>query len=135
MIVLDPCAACEMARRTEEGLALWSLLIEEEDVVSCNIMTAELISIVRKLRRKGSITPSVAYGLYHKAQAIVDEFYPIEELQDEVLSESIRLDHSAYDMFYFVLARRLGATLFTLDRKLMNLCADNGVNCVDLSDI
>ncbi len=135
MIVLDSCAACEMARRTEEGLALWSLLIEEEDVVSCNIMTAELISIVRKLRRKGSITPSVAYGLYHKAQAIVDELYPIEELQDEVLSESIRLDHSAYDMFYFVLARRLGATLFTLDRKLMNLCADNGVNCVDLSDI
>ena len=135
MIVLDSCAACEMARRTEEGLALWSLLIEEEDVVSCNIMTAELISIVRKLRRKGSITPSVAYGLYHKAQAIVDELDPIEELQDEGLSESIRLDHSAYDMFYFVLARRLGATLFTLDRKLMNLCADNGVNCVDLSDI
>lgn len=33
-------------------------------------------------------------------------------------------------MFYFMLARRLGATLFTLDRKLMALCEENGVDCV-----
>ena len=33
-------------------------------------------------------------------------------------------------MLYFVLARRNAATLFTLDRKLQQLCLDNGVNCV-----
>ena len=37
-------------------------------------------------------------------------------------------------MFYFVLARRTGGTLFTTDRKLMKLCLDNGVNCVTLLD-
>ena len=35
-----------------------------------------------------------------------------------------------YGMFYFVLARRTGGTLFTVDRKLMKLCRDNGVNCI-----
>ena len=34
------------------------------------------------------------------------------------------------DRLYFVLARRNAATLFTLDRKLQQLCLDNGVNCV-----
>jgi toxin-antitoxin system, toxin component, PIN family len=62
--------------------------------------------------------------------AYVDKYYSIQELQDEVLSESIRLDHSSYDMFYFVLARRFGATLFTLDRKLIQLCEEQGVQCV-----
>ena len=37
---------------------------------------------------------------------------------------------SVYDMLYFVLARRNAATLFTLDRKLQQLCLDNGVDCV-----
>lgn len=60
----------------------------------------------------------------------VDKYYSIQELQDEVLSESIRLDHSSCNMFYFVLARRFGATLFTLDRKLIRLCEEQGVQCV-----
>ena len=40
------------------------------------------------------------------------------------------LRHPVYDMLYFVLARRNAATLFTLDRKLQQLCLDNGVDCV-----
>ena len=50
----------------------------------------------------------------------------------EALIEAIRLDHPVYDLLYLVLARREGATLFTLDQKLQNLCLDNGVNCVFL---
>ena len=45
-------------------------------------------------------------------------------------TESVRLEHSSYDLFYLILARREGATLFTIDRKLQDLCARNGVNCV-----
>ena len=44
--------------------------------------------------------------------------------------EAMRLRHPVYDMLYFVLARRNAATLFTLDRKLQQLCLDNGVDCV-----
>ena len=42
----------------------------------------------------------------------------------------MRCKHKASDLYYFVLARRLGATLFTLDKKLQALCAQNGVNCL-----
>ena len=37
--------------------------------------------------------------------------------------EAMRLDHPVYGLLYFVLARREGATLFTLDQKLQGLCA------------
>lgn len=50
----------------------------------------------------------------------------------EALTEAVRLRRPVYDMVYFVLARRLGATLFTLDKRLQALCIDNGVNCVRL---
>ena len=63
---------------------------------------------------------------------MVDEFCGTKDLLREALIEAIRLDHPVYDLLYLVLARREGATLFTLDQKLQNLCLDNGVNCVFL---
>lgn len=132
MIVLDASAACDMARQTEEGLALCSLMLSEEKVISCDLFRAESISVFHKLCRKGIVSVDEAQNCYSDTIAFVDEFYPIEGLQEEVLAESIRLDHSSYDIFYFVLARRFAATLFTLDRKLIRLCEEQGVQCVSI---
>ena len=37
-------------------------------------------------------------------------------------------------MFYLVLARRTGATLFTLDKKMWALARDMHVNCIEEAD-
>ena len=130
MIVLDSSAACDMVRKTEEGMAFRALMLSEEKVISCELLRAEVVSIFRKLRRHGLIPIEKVQSFLTESTALVNEYYSIQELQEEVLSESIRLDHSSYDMFYFVLARRFGATLFTLDRKLIRLCEEQGVQCV-----
>ena len=130
MIVLDSSAACDMVRKTEEGRAFRALMLSEEKVISCELLRAEVVSIFRKLCRHGLIPIEKVQSFLTESTALVNEYYSIQELQEEVLSESIRLDHSSYDMFYFVLARRFGATLFTLDRKLIRLCEEQGVQCV-----
>lgn len=130
MIVLDSSAACDMVRKTEEGMAFRALMLSEEKVISCELLRAEVVSISRKLCRHGLIPIEKVQNFLTESTALVNEYYSIQELQEEVLSESIRLDHSSYDMFYFVLARRFGATLFTLDRKLIRLCEEQGVQCV-----
>lgn len=130
MIVLDSSAACDMVRKTEEGMAFRALMLSEEKVISCELLRAEVVSIFRKLCRYGLIPIEKVQSFLTESTALVNEYYSIQELQEEVLSESIRLDHSSYDMFYFVLARRFGATLFTLDRKLIRLCEEQGVQCV-----
>lgn len=130
MIVLDSSAACDMVRKTEEGMAFRALMLSEEKVISCELLRAEVVSIFRKLCRHGFIPIEKVQSFLTESTALVNEYYSIQELQDEVLSESIRLDHSSYDMFYFVLARRFGATLFTPDRKLIRLCEEQGVQCV-----
>ena len=130
MIVLDSSAACDMVRKTAEGMAFRALMLSEEKVISCELLRAEVVSIFRKLCRHGFIPIEKVQSFLTESTALVNEYYSIQELQEEVLSESIRLDHSSYDMFYFVLARRFGATLFTLDRKLIRLCEEQGVQCV-----
>lgn len=130
MIVLDCCAAVEITLQTEKGRALAALIDEDECTLSVELARAELASVFRKLAMKGSITAGQACELLSVSSELVDEWWPMETLQDEVLRESIRLQHSAYDMFYFILARRTGATLFTVDARLAELCLAHGVNCV-----
>lgn len=104
MIVLDSSAACDMVRKTEEGMAFRALMLSEEKVISCELLRAEVVSIFRKLCRHGFIPIEKVQSFLTESTALVNEYYSIQELQEEVLSESIRLDHSSYDMFYFVLA-------------------------------
>lgn len=130
MIVLDASAAVEMSRRTDDGLGLLDLYRRNETAITCDLFRAEVASVYRKLTRTQGLSVESATRYFQNTLALVDVFCPIRGLQLEALKESIRLNHSTYDMFYFVLARRTGATLFTMDRKLMDLCLDNGVNCV-----
>lgn len=130
MIVYDANAVVEMVRATDVGLALQQLAMVNEKKISCDLLRAEAASVFRKLVRTEGIEPDLAQRCFAEALALVDEFYPLEDLQVEALRESVRLDHSTYDMFYFVLARRTGATLFTADRKLAQLCQRNGVDCI-----
>lgn len=134
MIVLDTSAACEIANETDLGKALQSLILVDEKIVSCNIMRIEIASVFRKLIALKKLDINIAKLRYHDTLALVDQYYPIEELELEAFTESARLNHSTYDMLYFVLARRLAATLLTTDRKLMALCDKHGVNCVQLID-
>ncbi|GHS86330.1 hypothetical protein FACS189487_00400 [Campylobacterota bacterium] len=64
------------------------------------------------------------------AENLIDEYIDISENNAEALNESIRLNHSAYDMLYLTIARRYGGTLLTLDKKLAVLARKEGIQVV-----
>ena len=106
MIVLDSSAAVEALRGTDESRAIQEVLQSDEEVVSCDLFRVEMASVMRKFARTGIIDAAQANYRLNDAIDLVNRFYSLEDLQAEALAESIRLDHSVYDMFYFVLARR-----------------------------
>lgn len=71
-----------------------------------------------------------AMGIIDDALDLVDEFIPLEENAAEAFAEAVRQNHSVYDMFYLTLVRRYAATLFSTDRKLVELCGKMGLNAV-----
>jgi predicted nucleic acid-binding protein len=52
---------------------------------------------------------------------LIDDFFTEKEMWKEVLGESIKNDHSAYDMFYTVLARRNDSTLVSNNKELIKI--------------
>lgn len=135
MIILDANAAVAMSMGSDMGRALSSLCARGEPTIAPRLLFSEVIHSVAKYERAGLLSADEALAHAQKAISIVDEFYDEDDLWAEVMSESMRLGHSSYDMFYFVLARRHVATLFTLDRRLQRLCLENGVNAVCLDEL
>ena len=135
MIVLDASAAVHMVRESQEGHALLALLddIEGESIISCSMFGAEVRNAFWKYVKAGQISYGVACDCIEDAIGLVDDFVSIEDLADEAFLEAVNRQHSVYDMLYLCLARRKGATLFTLDRRLASLCQKMNVNCASLS--
>ena len=131
MIVLDCSAAVDMVRETEAGRALRQLMLEGEEVISSQLFLIEVSNAFWKYHKAGLLDEKTVCANIEKAIALVDEFCDLDKTQCcEATKEAMRLRHPVYDMLYFVLARRNAATLFTLDRKLQQLCLDNGVDRV-----
>ena len=130
MIVLDCSAAMEIARDSKRGRAFKSLFLPEEEVIAPSLFELEVASAAWKFVHAGLMGVGEGRGLMQNALALVDRLVPVEELIEEIYAESVALDHSAYDMAYMVLARRMGATLCTYDARLRECCAKRDVDHV-----
>ncbi|MDR2587673.1 MAG: type II toxin-antitoxin system VapC family toxin [Coriobacteriales bacterium] len=130
MIVLDCCAAVALILGTSEGKSLEALMERDEEIISSSLLLAELASALRKYVKAGAMAPERATWSIRELGSLVDRFVDVSENHVESFCEALRLDHSPYDLFYFTLARRNGATLCTLDHSLMRLCEREGVDCI-----
>lgn len=135
MIVLDTNAALSISMGIDLGEALTTLMLENEEIIAPSLIQAETAHTLTKYIEGKFMSAKEAAEYGRDALMLVDRFVDDGDLWIEAMNEAIRLKHSSYDMFYMLLARREGATLFTLDRKLQKLCLKNGVNCIELQSL
>ncbi len=135
MIVLDCNAAIAITNKTPEGLAILELIHDDEEVIAPDLFKYETANVIRKYVASGRFEAEDASTVLKSTLALVDEFYSVNNLVFESLRESIALQHHTSDIVYMVLARRTAATMFTLDKRLQQLCIDNGLSCISLEDI
>ena len=131
MIVMDASAAMAIAGKTEKGKALASLMLDGEQIIAPDFYHCEVGNAVWKSRMFGGFSDEEATAVLQSAIGLVDEFLPMGDLLAETYGEAARAKHSIYDMLYLVLARRTGATLFTLDKKLADICREAKVSCIE----
>lgn len=130
MIVLDCSAVVAIVRETLEGNALRALMLENETTLTSEMFVAEVRNSFWKYVRAQLMTIEEAEFYIEKAIGLVDEIVPLKENADEAFAEAVRQNHSVYDMFYLTLVRRSVGTLFSLDKKLVNLCTEMKLDCV-----
>lgn len=130
MVVLDCSAAIHMALNDELGKMFNWFILKDEYVISSDLLYPEASNVLWKHCRAGILPADEVSKRLEHVISLIDEFYPLREYYREAVFESIRLNHSSYDMYYFLLARRMGATLLSDDLALLELCEQEGIDCI-----
>jgi len=125
--VLDSNAALEVVLKREHASLFSEALASADKTVTSELYRIEVVNALWKYYRAKYINAAEAKRLLILSEGLVDEFVPIADYTIEALSESLRLDHPAYDMLYLTLARRFGAVLLTLDNRLRGLAKGEGI--------
>ena len=127
---MDCSAAFEIAKGSPKGMGFKMLLDEGEPIIAPSFLFNEAANVAWKLTIFGDATREQAKGLLENALMLIDDFVEPAPYYKEVYEAACQNDHAAYDFFYLLLAKRNGATLFTADKKLIQLCEEMGVNTV-----
>jgi len=126
-IVLDASAGIELILNRPQSGKISEILEQCSTVFSSDLYKAEVANVLWKYNRSGLLPREKLPELLNFAQDLVDEFMDIKDYNDESLLESIRQDHSVYDMLYLTLARRTGSLLLTLDKQLNKIASKAGI--------
>ena len=125
--VIDCNAAIEIALNREKGKTFRKFIEISEKTVSSEFFRIEAANVIYKYYRGNFIKRTECIKLLELSESYIDEFIPIKDNYFEAMNEAIRLKFPAYDMLYLTLARRMGATLLTLDRSLNNIAKKEGI--------
>lgn len=131
MIVMDCSAAVEMVLNTEKGSAMRSLINPDEQVIAPTWFRTEIRNAFWKYVHAKRTTAEDASLRISKAESLITDFIDMDGYLTEAFTEAINHDHAVYDMLYLCLTRRNGATLFTTDKRLADICIEAKVNCIE----
>jgi predicted nucleic acid-binding protein len=130
-IVIDASTAVALViGRHPDGQAALAALDEADTVLAPRLYSVEVASALWKYARDSKLPEPAAVTYLEEAVGMVQELVDDELLSTEALVAAVRFDHPVYDALYAVLARRRGATVITLDRKLRSLLAKMRVDAI-----
>jgi predicted nucleic acid-binding protein len=130
IIVIDASAGIEIVLERSRSSVLNQKILSARKVITSDLYKIEVANVIWKYVKANLLDKNKANMTLELTQGLVDEFINISENNEEAMNESIRTGHSTYDLLYFTLARRYGASLMTLDAKLKELAENSGIDVI-----
>jgi predicted nucleic acid-binding protein len=120
--VLDVSAAIEILLKKEKNKLFTTMYKDASWVIAPDLYIPEISNVLWEYFRANIITHAECGHYADDGLNMIDDFFDAKQLWKEALGEGIKNNHSIYDMFYAVLARRNDATLITNDGHLAAAC-------------
>ncbi len=126
-LVLDASAAVRIILERPGADDLLEILSRSAFVIAPDLLTVEVANALWKHVSKGDFDSTTAVSALGRARALAEVLVPTEQLAEEALIAADTYGHPVYDMAYAVLARRHGASVLTLDRRLRAVLGHMGI--------
>lgn len=133
-VVVDASAAAEIALSRESSEAFGKAVNDADVVLAPDIFPAEVTNVFWKYGRQANLPAETCQRGITYCLDLIDDYVTTRHLCREVLSQSIRLGHPAYDIFYLVAARRNDAVVLTRDRRMIEAAEALGVAVIGATE-
>lgn len=120
-LVLDASAALRIVLDAERHPSLLDRVESAEAVYAPSLFVSETANALWKYVGAGHLSEEDALRLHRDAVALVDRLVADVDLFPEALTVASRQKHPVYDALCVVVARRNGAALMTMDKRLLAL--------------
>lgn len=117
--VLDASAAIEIALSRESSILFQELLSGSDLVIAPDTYPSEITNVFWKYASFAEIEQEKCEKGIDYCLDLIDDYIDTRSICREVFLESVNTGHSAYDIFYLVVARRHNAILITKDKKMI----------------
>ena len=118
-IILDVSAAIQIVLKKEKQQYFEEVYRKASWVIAPELYISEITNVLWKYYKSKILNHEECLQYIQDGIELIDDFFPEKEMWKEVLGESIKNNHSAYDMFYAVLARRNDSMLVSYDKELI----------------
>ena len=126
-LVLDVSAAVQIILKKERMWFFEETFRKASWVIAPELYISEITNVLWKYYKNKILTHQECLQYIEDGIELVDDFFSEKDMWKEVLSESIKNDHSAYDLFYAVLARRNDSILLSNDKELIKIAETMGI--------
>ena len=126
-VVIDVSGTAEILLHKEKAQEFYKVLKDAKFVLAPDIYVSELTNTLWKYHMKNIFTVDECIKYIQDGISFIDTFIDCKAIWLESFSEGIKNNHSIYDMFYLIAARRNNAVLVTCDSDLTKICKKNGV--------
>jgi predicted nucleic acid-binding protein len=125
--VIDASGAVELIFRKEKYNMFKKIIDASSIILSPDFYITELTNTLWKYHKAKIKNKVDCFALIKDGIELVNVYIDSKEIWEEAFSEGIVNNHSVYDMFYMVTARRNSGTLLTNDSTLAAICRKNHV--------
>lgn len=118
MTVIDTSAVVDLLVGEEAAGTVQSLFLDERTLAAPDVIVFEVLAVLRRLVRRGSIAPERATGAIEDLGDLSIETFPSMPLRRRAWD--LRDNFTAADGLFVALAERLGEPLASKDRGLLS---------------
>jgi predicted nucleic acid-binding protein len=126
-VIIDVSGVAEILFKKEKEHKFKKVINEADIVFAPDLYVSELTNTLWKYFSKKILTYDECIKHIQNGLDYIDAFIDSKTIWEESFSEGISNNHSVYDMFYMVAARRHAGTLITNDSTLAAICKKNHV--------
>jgi len=121
-VILDVSAAMQIILRKEKFKKFSQTHTGANWVIAPDLYIPELTNVLWKYNVAGILTHGQCQEYVKDGIDLIDDYIDTKEIWSEALGESIKQKHSAYNMFYAIVARRNDGALISNDKDLVKIC-------------